>query len=284
MLTATLASGVSGVTPTGTVTFTDGSNALGTATIASGVGDLYCLRIDDRHALVLSVLCGYVELECGIGVGLGERDRLRDYVQREHSCSHGRRKFDGDPYIYSGRLRLCVQHCADLQRSAGLGNVQFCTCDGDAWDYDHYLCSDGDDDGAVGCGFGTRIAMERNRQDCACMLAVAAADREQAFAGLASAGGVGGRRTRWPERLWRIERRRWFNADRNAGRQLFVGGDCYYECEWPDIEPHYSNHAHGELIVQWSGSMATLELDTALGEDAFLVGVFYFAHLGYGVG
>ena len=37
VLTATLASSVSGTTPTGTVTFTDGSNALGTANIASGV-------------------------------------------------------------------------------------------------------------------------------------------------------------------------------------------------------------------------------------------------------
>ena len=31
----------------------------------------------------------------------------------------------------------------------------------------------------------------------------------------------------------------------------------------------------------WGGGLV---LDTALGEDAFLVGVFDFAHLGYGVG
>jgi hypothetical protein len=32
------------------------------------------------------------------------------------------------------------------------------------------------------------------------------------------------------------------------------------------------------------GLELTLELDAALGEDAALVGVFGFAHLGYGVG
>ncbi len=31
----------------------------------------------------------------------------------------------------------------------------------------------------------------------------------------------------------------------------------------------------------WGGGLV---LDTALGEDAFLVGVFDFTHLGYGVG